>query len=132
VSGGTDCHLVLWDLRPRGIDGSRFERVCELCEITVNKNTCPGDKSAMNPGGCRLGTPALTSRGFNEKDMHTVTDFLNEAVEITKQAKSKTKTLKDFKEYVMTDAATLKSIADVRGRVEAFSSKFSMPGFENH
>ena len=53
--GGTDNHLVLMDLRQRGLDGARVERVCELCNITVNKNTCPGDKSAFNPGGLRIG-----------------------------------------------------------------------------
>ncbi|MEQ2279580.1 Serine hydroxymethyltransferase 2 [Ameca splendens] len=55
VSGGTDNHLVLVDLRPRGIDGARAERVLELVSITANKNTCPGDKSALTPGGLRLG-----------------------------------------------------------------------------
>jgi len=55
VAGGTDNHLLLWDLRPKGMDGSRVERISELCEISVNKNTCPGDKSAFNPGGIRLG-----------------------------------------------------------------------------
>ena len=54
-TGGTDNHLVLVDLRPRGIDGAKAERVCELCNVTVNKNTCPGDKSALVPGGLRLG-----------------------------------------------------------------------------
>jgi len=54
-TGGTDNHLVLMDLRPKDLDGSRVERVCELCNITVNKNTCPGDKSAFNPGGLRIG-----------------------------------------------------------------------------
>lgn len=53
--GGTDNHLVLVDLRPKGTDGARVERVLELCAITVNKNTCAGDKSAMTPGGLRLG-----------------------------------------------------------------------------
>jgi len=43
------------DLRQKGLDGARVERVCELCNITVNKNTCPGDKSAFNPGGLRIG-----------------------------------------------------------------------------
>ena len=56
VSGGTDNHLVLVDLRPKGIDGARAERVLELVSITANKNTCPGDKSALTPGGLRLGT----------------------------------------------------------------------------
>jgi len=54
-AGGTDNHLVLMDLRQKGLDGARVERVCELCNITVNKNTCPGDKSAFNPGGLRIG-----------------------------------------------------------------------------
>lgn len=66
VSGGTDNHLVLADLRPLGVDGSRVERVLELAHIACNKNTVPGDKSAMVPGGLRLGTPALTTRGFVE------------------------------------------------------------------
>lgn len=56
LSGGTDNHLVLVDLRPRGMDGARAERVLELVSITANKNTCPGDKSALTPGGLRLGT----------------------------------------------------------------------------
>ena len=55
LTDGTDNHLVLCDLKPKGIDGARVERVCELCSITVNKNTCPGDKSALVPGGLRLG-----------------------------------------------------------------------------
>ncbi len=52
--GGTDNHLVLVDLRPK-TDGARAERIMELCSITANKNTCPGDKSALNPSGLRLG-----------------------------------------------------------------------------
>ena len=59
--GGTDNHLVLVDLRPRGMDGARAERVLELVSITANKNTCPGDRSALTPGGLRLGnTPRHT------------------------------------------------------------------------
>ena len=51
----TDNHLVLLDLRPKQLDGARVELVCNLCNITVNKNSVPGDKSALNPGGLRLG-----------------------------------------------------------------------------
>jgi len=72
VSGGTDNHLVLVDLRPSGVDGARVERVCELAGLAVNKNTVPGDKSAIIPSGIRMGTPALTSRGFDEKDFDNV------------------------------------------------------------
>jgi glycine hydroxymethyltransferase len=72
VSGGTDNHMLLVDLRPQGLDGARVERVCELAGLAVNKNTVPGDKSALVPSGIRMGTPALTSRGFDEKDFAQV------------------------------------------------------------
>ena len=81
---------MLCDLRPKGLDGARTERVCELAYITVNKNTCPGDKSALNPGGLRLGAPAMTSRGLKEKDFEQVVEFLDQAANITQHAKSKT------------------------------------------
>ena len=66
VTNGTDTHLLLWDVRPHGVNGSRVEYVCDLAHITVNKNTVHGDKSALNPGGVRIGSPALTSRKFKE------------------------------------------------------------------
>merc|ERR1719247_2289089 len=68
VSGGTDNHLLLINLKPQGVDGSRVERVLELAHIAPNKNTVPGDTSALVPGGLRMGTPALTTRGFMEAD----------------------------------------------------------------
>lgn len=55
VSGGTDTHLVLVDLRSKGLDGARVESVFNACHITANKNACPGDRSALNPSGLRLG-----------------------------------------------------------------------------
>ncbi|XP_067930791.1 serine hydroxymethyltransferase, mitochondrial-like [Watersipora subatra] len=132
VSGGTECHLMLWDLTPRGLDGTRVDRICELAEISVNKNTVPGDKSALYPGGVRIGLPAVTSRGYVESDMKIVAKFLNEAAEIAAEAKSKTKTLKDFKKFVLEDPETTKSIEDLRKRVTEFASKFPMPGIEDH
>eukprot|EP00959_Pyramimonas_sp_CCMP1952_P002034 41643-Pyramimonas_sp.AAC.2 len=66
VSGGTDNHLVLVDLKPSEIDGARVEWVLDLAHITLNKNSVAGDQSALNPGGIRIGTPALTTRGFME------------------------------------------------------------------
>lgn len=64
VGGGTDNHLVLVNLKKsrNGMDGARVERVMELANLAANKNTIPGDVSAMTPGGIRMGTPALTSR----------------------------------------------------------------------
>merc|ERR1740123_2100043 len=68
VSGGTSNHLLLIDLRSKGVNGNKSELVCEAASIVLNKNTIPGDKSAMNPSGLRVGTPAMTSRGLVEAD----------------------------------------------------------------
>merc|ERR1712032_374194 len=82
VSGGTDNHLLLIDLRSKGVNGSKAETVCEMASLVLNKNTIPGDKSAMNPNGLRVGTPAMTSRGLREEDFARVGGFLGEAVGI--------------------------------------------------
>ena len=74
---GTENHIVLVNLHGKGIDGSRVERVLELAHIAANKNTVPGDKSALVPGGLRMGSPALTSRGFTEKDFKQVAKFVD-------------------------------------------------------
>lgn len=60
------------------MNGSKAEKVLEEISIAVNKNTCPGDKSALNPSGIRIGTPALTSRDFKEADILQVADFIDQ------------------------------------------------------
>lgn len=77
TSGGTDVHLVLVDLRSKGLTGSKAEKVLEDISIACNKNTVPGDKSAFNPSGIRLGTPALTTRGLKEDDIVKVAQFID-------------------------------------------------------
>lgn len=67
----------------------RVERVLELAHIALNKNTVPGDKSAMVPGGIRMGSPALTSRGFVEQDFVQVAEFVHRGVSIAKALKAK-------------------------------------------
>ena len=85
VSGGTENHLMLVDLRPNGVDGARVESVLEMVSIAINKNTVPGDKSAFIPGGIRVGTPALTSRGFDEAHFDQVAEFIHRGVGIAKE-----------------------------------------------
>ncbi|KAI1079816.1 serine hydroxymethyltransferase [Whalleya microplaca] len=82
VGGGTDNHLVLADLKPQGVDGARVERVLELVGVASNKNTVPGDRSALVPGGLRLGSPAMTTRGFGADDFVRVADLIDRAVTI--------------------------------------------------
>ena len=78
VTGGTDCHLFSVDLRTVGLNGSKAEKLLEEISIAVNKNTCPGDKSALTPSGVRIGLPALTSRDMKEKDVIQVADFVDQ------------------------------------------------------
>lgn len=130
VSGGTDTHLVLLDLRPKGIDGARVERLLEAVSITANKNACPGDRSALSPGGLRLGTPALTSRCFGEDDFRKVVEFIDEGIAVALDVKSKTNKLADFQAFLLGDAATQQRLAELRQRVESFARAFPMPGFK--
>jgi glycine hydroxymethyltransferase len=80
VTNGTDNHLLLLDVRPQGLTGSKLEKACDEVHITLNKNTIIGDKSAVTPGGVRIGTPAVTTRGYLEKDMRQVGVFLDRLV----------------------------------------------------
>lgn len=72
--------MVWVDLRPIGLNGARAERVLEDILIACNKNTVPGDKSALNPGGIRLGTAALTTRGMKEEEIDIVVDFIHKGM----------------------------------------------------
>merc|ERR1712198_583951 len=133
VSGGTDNHLVLVNLKAsKGIDGARVEAVCNQVFITLNKNSVPSDTSALVPGGVRLGAPALTSRGFVEDDFRKVVLMIDEAVEIAREVKAKTKKLKDFQEFLLTDAETQRKCAELKSRVNEFALKFPMPGHDDH
>merc|ERR1711967_68347 len=94
---GTENHLMLWDLRPLGLTGSKMEKVFEKLHITLNKNAVHGDVSAMAPGGVRIGAPAMTSRGLKEAEFVQVGEFLHRGVQIAlKVQETKGKKLVDF------------------------------------
>ncbi len=78
VSGGTDTHLMLVDLRPKQLTGKEAQTLLDRAGITVNKNTIPGDpQSPFVTSGIRIGTPAVTTRGFTEVEMGKVADFID-------------------------------------------------------
>ncbi|WP_333887096.1 serine hydroxymethyltransferase [Clostridium sp.] len=82
VSGGTDNHLLLVDLTNKNITGKDLEELLDKVNITVNKNAIPFDKLKPNvTSGIRVGTPAVTTRGFKEEEMKKVAYFINKAVE---------------------------------------------------
>lgn len=94
VSGGTENHLVLIDLHNKNISGKKAETLLESIGITSNKNMVPfDDRSPFVTSGMRLGTPALTTRGFKEDDMKEIAEIINNVISdpdnesVLKQAK---------------------------------------------
>ena len=81
VSGGTDNHLMLVDLRPKDLNGKEAQEVLDRAGITTNKNAIPFDTSSpFKPGGIRVGTPAVTTRGMKEEEMLEIADLIAEAL----------------------------------------------------
>jgi len=124
VTGGTDNHLVLWDLRPLKLTGSKMERLCEAVHISLNKNAVHGDRSAIAPGGVRIGTPAMTTRGMDTGAFEQIADLLDATAQLalTLQERSGPK-LKDFSAELEGDA----EVDALRERVTAFSRGYPMP-----
>jgi glycine hydroxymethyltransferase len=109
VSGGTDTHLILVDVFAKGMFGSEAEFALGEAGITVNKNAIPFDTNPpMKPSGIRIGTPALTTRGFKEAEMRTVAKWIASALEHP------------------TDAAKL---AEIRDQVAEMAEQFPLYGF---
>ena len=81
VSGGTDNHLLLVDLRPKGIGGGAAAEALDRAGIVCNRNAVPFDeRPPMDPSGIRLGTPAITTRGLGVADMQTLAGWIDDAV----------------------------------------------------
>ena len=120
-TNGTDNHLILIDLNPINITGSKIEKICEYVDISINKNSVAGDKSALSPCGIRLGTAALTSRGFKEEDFIKVVEFIDNVIKIALdiQKQSGTK-LTDFVKIMETNGELL----DIKKKINYFANTF--------
>jgi glycine hydroxymethyltransferase len=106
VSGGTDSHLVLLDVFAKGVRGKEAEAALDRAYITANKNAIPFDTNPpMNPSGIRLGSPAVTTRGFGEKEMREVGALIC---------------------AVLSDPASESNLASVRRRVGALTDAFPL------
>jgi len=130
VSGGTDNHLILVDLRPQDIDGARVDAVMEKCNIICNKNAVPGDTKPFVPGGIRLGSPYMTSRGLKEPDFVQIAKFIDSAVKetltINKRLLGENKTkLIEFKEHL--DSISYPALSKISDEVTKFCRQFPMP-----
>merc|ERR1719311_1752229 len=105
ASDGTDNHLVLWDVRPHGLTGSKVEKVCECASISLNRNAVHGDASALSPGGVRVGAPAMTTRGCGVEEFRQIAGFLDRCCQIALKVQTeKGKKLKDFEDGLKENA----------------------------
>lgn len=129
VADGTDSHMVLLDLRQFSLDGARVEAVLEQINIACNKNSIPGDKSALTPCGIRIGTPAMTSRGLGEEDFKRIAGYIDKSIKICKDEQAKlpkdANRLKDFKAKVASD--TVPEIMALRKEIANWASSFPLP-----
>jgi glycine hydroxymethyltransferase len=125
ASDGTDNHLILWDLRPHGLTGGKMEKVCEAASMSLNRNAVHGDMSALSPGGVRIGTCAMTTRGLDSAGFVKIGEFLDRACQIAIQIqKEHGKKLKDFEAAM----GKYEEITNLRKDVEAFAVGFGFPG----
>ncbi|KAG5540507.1 hypothetical protein RHGRI_020651 [Rhododendron griersonianum] len=128
VSGGSDNHLVLVDLRPL-ID--ILDELAYLPTLIDLITISPLKTGALVPGGIRIGSPAMTTRGFTEQEFIAIADFIHEGVLITLDAKRSVSgsKLQDFMKFVGSpDFPLMDRVADLRRRVEALTTKFPLPG----
>lgn len=126
LTNGTDNHIVMINLKNKGITGSKFEKIAELCNISLNKNTIATDVSALSPSGIRLGTPAMTTRGFKEDDFIFVANIINKCcnIVIAIQNVCATKKLDEFnKNTVLFE----KNINNLKQEVTEYCKKYPLP-----
>lgn len=129
VADGTDSHMVLIDLRDKTLDGARVEAVLEQINIACNKNSIPGDKSALTPCGIRIGAPAMTTRGFGPQDFEQVGRYFDRCIQICKQVQGDlpkdANKLKDFKAKVASESVS--EILSLRKEIAAWAGSFPLP-----
>ncbi len=103
----------------------------ELANIAANKNTVPGDKSALIPFGLRIGSPAMTTRGLVEKDFDQICVYIDKCVKLAQQINGQVQgtKLKDFKEH-LGEGAKVSELQQLKKEVIAFSRQFPTIGFE--
>jgi glycine hydroxymethyltransferase len=130
IGNGTENHLMLWDVRPKSLNGQLLEKGLELIHVTVNKNTIIGDKNALKPGGVRLGTPAITTRGMNEKDMQYIAKYLTRFAKIAQEhvVDHKKTLLKTFLPALRED----QRITDLSNEVKEFCKHYEVPGVTDY
>lgn len=128
MTGGTDTHLILVDLSNKGVDGAQAQVVLDRADISLNKNTLHTDTNPIRPKGVRLGSPAMTTRGFTQKEFMKVVDFFDEGIQIAQKISkiNKLATLQQFKDYVNKNWMNIKGIVNLKNKVNEFTRKYPL------
>lgn len=130
VGGGTECHLMLVDLRPQKISGNVVAEALEVAGIVVNRNSVPNDTMPpFYPSGLRLGTPAITTRGMKEKEMEKIAGWILKVIEhikgekLPEEPEKRAGFLKELREKIAKDNFLL----EVNKEVKVICKKFPVP-----
>ena len=130
VSKGTDNHLILIDLRNKGVNGAIAAYALEVANIVVNKNGVPFDTMPpFYPSGIRLGTPAITTRGMKEKEMVKIAQWISQAIDAVKNEKlpADRESRNDFVKAFRTRADKNKQLLQIAKEVKNLTSNFPTP-----
>jgi len=124
VGNGTSNHMVIVNVKEKGIDGARVDYFCSQVNISLNKNVIPGGQNAVVPGGIRLGSPAMTTRGCLEKDFVQIAEFLDRAIKMSQTFKQDKQNLAGYKQSVDEAAQSNEKVQAFKKEVQSFSSQF--------
>jgi glycine hydroxymethyltransferase len=128
VTGGTDNHLVLLDLKTQGLSGAKMQLVSDAVKISLNKCACPGDTSPLVAGGVRVGSPAMTTRGADEAGFRQIALLLHLTVQLGQSISAKSgPELADFKALLAQGSAEIEAL---RQQVYDFASALPLPGVD--
>lgn len=130
VAGGTECHLILVDLRPQNLSGNVASEALEVAGIVTNRNSVPNDDMPpYYPSGLRLGTPGLTTRGMKEAEMKKIAGWILKVIEHVKKERlpekpeERTAFIKEFKRKIVTDEFLQK----INKEVKTLCKEFPIP-----
>jgi glycine hydroxymethyltransferase len=123
VGNGTSNHMAIINVKEKGIDGARVEYLSSKLNISLNKNVIPGGQNAVIPGGIRLGSPAMTTRGCNADDFKKIADYLDKTIQMSMGFRKEKQTLSTYKKSV-DEALSGDQLKSFKKEVESFASSF--------
>lgn len=127
VTGSTANHMIIVDLTNKHVTGAEVEDICGLLGITINKNTVPKDTSPFKPSGIRLGTYAITTRGFKKKETEKVAECIHFAIELLRESAENRKQMPVHEWVEKNNILSLESVLEVQKQILQLAEAFPIP-----